>query len=87
MKLLENSDTIAEIESRLNKYDYLSRHPHPGYPDGKIFTILDDNKRNFLHLFRLPRSEEQSQVLSLVYTHETVLQDHHSEVDSQLGVL
>jgi len=48
MKILENSDTIVEVESRLNKYDYLSRHPHPGYSDAKIFTILDDNKRNYL---------------------------------------
>ena len=60
MKLLENSDTIAEIESRLNKYDYLSRHPHPGYSDAKIFTTLDDNKRSFPLLFRLPRPKEQS---------------------------
>lgn len=42
MKLLENSGKVAEIESRLNKYTYLSKHNLPGYPDGLLFQILTD---------------------------------------------
>lgn len=40
MKLLENSPKIAEIESRLTKYTYLSRSNLPGYSDGVIFQAL-----------------------------------------------
>ena len=40
MKLLENSPKIAEIESRLAKYTFLSRNSLPGYLDGTIFQAL-----------------------------------------------
>jgi hypothetical protein len=40
MKLLEGSPKIAEIESRLTKYTFLSRNNLPGYPDGVIFQTL-----------------------------------------------
>lgn len=45
MKSLEINANLAEIESRLNKYAYLSKTTLPGSPDGKVFTILEANKR------------------------------------------
>jgi hypothetical protein len=48
MKLLENSPKIAEIESRLAKYTFLSRSNLPGYLDGLIFESLNDSQSKAL---------------------------------------
>lgn len=44
MKVLENNPKLAEIESRLNKFPYLSKNSLPGYPDAKIFQTLETAK-------------------------------------------
>lgn len=46
MKALENNANLAEIEARLNKYSFLSRNNLPGSPDGRVFAILENTKRN-----------------------------------------
>jgi hypothetical protein len=40
MKALEISANLGEVESRLNKYAYLSKNTLPGSPDAKVFLIL-----------------------------------------------
>lgn len=40
MKVLENNAKIAEIQSRISKYGYLSKNSLPGYADGRVFQIL-----------------------------------------------
>lgn len=47
MKLLENSPKIAEIESRLAKYTFLSRANLPGYLDGIVFDNLKNSQSKF----------------------------------------
>lgn len=42
MKLLENSNKISEIESRLTKHIFLSKNTLPGYLDGLIFQKLQN---------------------------------------------
>ena len=57
MKILDNNPVLAEIESRLNKYDYFSKNTLPGYPDARIFIILDDNKRTCPLIQVFPRGK------------------------------
>ena len=45
MKALEVNANLAEVESRLHKYPYLSKNNLPGSPDGRVFIILEANKR------------------------------------------
>lgn len=47
MKVIESSAKIAEIESRLNKYSYLSKNSLPGSADAKVFRILEFIKRTY----------------------------------------
>jgi hypothetical protein len=54
MKTLEINANLAEIESRLNKYPYLSKNTLPGSPDGRVFAILDANKRNLCGISGYP---------------------------------
>jgi hypothetical protein len=48
MKVLESNAKIAEIESRFNKYSYLSKNTLPGYADARVFQILESIKRMFI---------------------------------------
>ena len=50
MKMMDNNPLLSEIESRLNKYSYFSKENLPGFPDAKIFMILEDNKRTNLFI-------------------------------------
>ena len=48
MKTLESTSNTASIEARLNKYPYLSKNTLPGYPDAKVFSILESNKSTLI---------------------------------------
>ena len=54
MKTLEINANLAEIESRLNRYSYLSRKTLPGSPDGRVFAILESNKRKVYGIQAIP---------------------------------
>ena len=54
MKILGSSPKIAEIESRLTKYTFLSRNNLPGYLDGIIFQNLKNGKSTILAMLEYP---------------------------------
>lgn len=54
MKILDSSPKIAEIESRLTKYTFLSRNNLPGYLDGIIFQNLKNGKSTIFAYVRVP---------------------------------
>ena len=54
MKILDSSPKIAEIESRLTKYTFLSRNSLPGYLDGIIFQNLKNGKSTIFVYVRVP---------------------------------
>ncbi len=54
MKLLGNSNKIAEIQSRLAKYNFLSRANLPGYLDGLVFQNLQSSQSKICLILEYP---------------------------------
>jgi len=57
MKPLEVNANLAEVESRLNKYPYLSKNTLPGSPDGRVFAMLESIKRRCIDRQGSPTGE------------------------------
>ncbi len=69
---LDNHCKIQEIESRLNKNQYLSNECLPNFIDAQVFKALKASNRIYLAIFRNPKEINLPKLLPLVYPNEAV---------------
>ena len=69
---LQNHSKIQEIESRLNKNQYLSNECLPNFIDAQVFKALKTSNRTCIVHLRNPEEISISKLLSLVHSYEAI---------------